>query len=138
MSTVTINRYLGSSLAEASVPPGAIVMELKYCEICGVQFVRPFAPTEVYETRHERYWSVAGYSDERPAELRKDHGRRFCDDCFARGLEPDVKSQERYKTGLPNAREERRNRVYSMPDYTKLNPDQHQGRRQQARSRRHV
>jgi hypothetical protein len=25
-----------------------------------------------------------------------------------------------------------------MPDYTKLNPDQHQGRRQQARSRRHV
>lgn len=119
MSTTVINRLSIPTFAECQLPEGATLCQLKYCENCGRSFARPASGTVAYETRMERLYSVAGYSDERPAELRRDHGERYCHKCRHRQLEPDIKAQEQYKAQLPNEREAKHDRVYQMPRYDK-------------------
>jgi hypothetical protein len=140
VSTSTINRYLGScSLDEPFVPEAWEQLETKTCEMCGLLFIRPFAPTQP-EGRME--WvdvSVspgAGLGGIRvEVILRRDHGERFCHTCRGNLLQPDLKAQERYKERLPNAREGHHNRVYGMPDYSRFNPTSLSGRQEQMRSR---
>jgi|HubBroStandDraft_4_1064222.scaffolds.fasta_scaffold00021_65 hypothetical protein len=103
------------------VPENAKVVELKYCELCGRSFPRKFAPTEVFEIRKTRYYSVAGYSDERPAELRRDKGQRLCSTCARQpslelNAEELLREQEAYRQQMPGTEIQMRHALH-LPKY---------------------
>lgn len=103
MSTVAhLNRYFIP--LECRVPAGAKVMELKYCEVCGKCFARPLSATEVYAVELRQVYSSVMGVGEKTAELRKDHGERFCSGCRGAALLPDIAAQEKYKALLPGTR----------------------------------
>jgi hypothetical protein len=113
------------------VPENAKVVELKYCEICGRSFPRKFTPTEVFEIRKTRYWSCAGVSDERPAELRRDKGQRLCFTCARQpslelNAEELLRNQEAYRQQMPGTEIQMRHALhlpkYSAPNLTHMNP----------------
>jgi len=105
--------------SEHAVPPGALVVERKYCEICGRSFSRRFAATEVYA---EYIVEFAVMLHKPPLEvrttLRKDHGERFCGSCKARQLMPDVEAQLKYLIQLPGTPQQMRHAPH-VPKYDK-------------------
>lgn len=88
----------GMLIAEHQIPPNAVVMELKHCENCTRQFLRPRSETQpfIIHQAHNGFYP----NDPTEKELRRDHGQRYCADCIARQLQPadDIK----YREMLPN------------------------------------
>jgi DNA-binding CsgD family transcriptional regulator len=83
-------------------PPGALMMELRYCQTCGRPFFRQFAATEIYEEHVVSFTVLAGRAPlEFRATLRKDHGERFCRGCKGRRLLPDIAAQIAYLEQMP-------------------------------------
>lgn len=105
---------IGHVYPEHVVPPGALVVEQKYCEVCGRPFVRRFAPTELVERKecYSLYDDVADYVVYR----RADHGQRYCGGCRSRALEPDVEAQDKYKAQMPGTENQMRHALH-LPKY---------------------
>jgi hypothetical protein len=104
MSAVTINRYFGGAM-ECSVPPDAIVCELKICELCGKRFVRPRSATVPMEMDLEfddHFHDTGGH-----VSFRKDCGERLCHGCRFMRVDTKTKAealgilQELYRQQLP-------------------------------------
>ena len=119
MTGTTINRY---ALSDNTLPAGFRLMELKYCELCGVPFAREFAPTRVVGKDTVRLGgSILCWDKE--IELRRGQGLRYCRACVGRELTPDLKADEAYRDQFPGSERQMRTR-YQGPKYDgTLSPD---------------
>lgn len=114
MNAATV-RYISANTASGSLgvvnfisgehrlPPGATVVEVKYCENCMRAFSRPVA---LLEPRVIKLKRPAGYlpSDWEPEiTVMVDTGQRYCGHCRGRMLMPEASEQEQYKEQMPAA-----------------------------------
>lgn len=115
MSTQTVsNRYFAGP--GQSLPPDCVVLEMKYCELCGCPFSRKFSPTKVVgEEIVHVYANLFGGLDLR-VELRRSPGIRYCPHCIGRALLPNIEEQEAYKAQLPGTPNQMRHSTH-LPKY---------------------
>jgi hypothetical protein len=101
----------------STVPPGAVVMELKTCENCGCAFARRFAPTRVVgrDTVHVNGNQLGGLDIE--IELRRGQGSRYCKECVGRSLMPNLAEQEEYRDQFPGSESQMDHRSMHLPRY---------------------
>jgi hypothetical protein len=94
--------YPGLLVTEHSVPPAALICDLKICENCGVPFMRKqnggTLPFKVKQQSVEGLNCADGLNGSLK-ELRRDVGVRYCVRCQAKALAPVDLSE--YKDQLP-------------------------------------
>jgi hypothetical protein len=98
---------------QCRVPAGAKIVQMKYCELCGVPFSRSYTPTVPAPITEEEHVQVPSYRHAQwvfkkvKHDLRRDRGERLCRRCHAHpslelSAEELLKDQEDYKAQLPN------------------------------------
>lgn len=87
---------------QCRMPLGSVAVEMKYCELCGLPFVRePKAKEEQVLRLRIRFVGVV------EQVVRRDTGQRLCDRCtksrymLADRVEELLEAQERYNIALP-------------------------------------